>query len=176
MRIFIFGLLYFLTTASAMSAKETKPFVPLHETPQSLTNISFQDETGRPFQLSDWRGKIILLNVWATWCGPCREEMPTLDRLQKKLGGERFDVLALSIDRGGVGVVQEFYDEIGLQHLQIRIDPTMKASRDMKVIGLPTTLLIGPDGTELGRKVGPAEWDAPEAIAFFTNIIDKHAN
>jgi thiol-disulfide isomerase/thioredoxin len=176
MRIFVIGLLYFLTTASAVFAEETKPFVPLHETPQALTDISFQDETGSPLQLSDWRGKIVLLNVWATWCGPCREEMPTLDRLQEKLGGERFDVLALSIDRGGVGVVQEFYDEIGLQHLQIRIDPTTRASRAMNVFGLPTTLLIGPDGKELGRKVGPAEWDAPEAIAFFRNIIDKHAN
>ncbi len=176
MRIFVFGLLYFLTTASAGVAEETKPFVPLHETPQSLTDISFQDETGSPLQLSDWRGKIVLLNVWATWCGPYREEMPTLDRLQEKLDGERFDVLALSIDRGGIGVVQEFYDEIGLQHLRIRIDPTTRASRDMKVFGLPTTLLIGPDGKELGRKVGPAEWDAPEAIAFFRNIIDKHAN
>lgn len=176
MRIFVIGLLYFLTTASAGVAEETKPFVPLHETPQVLADISFQDEIGSPLQLSDWRGKIVLLNVWATWCGPCREEMPTLDRLQEKLGGERFDVLALSIDRGGVGVVQEFYDEIGLQHLQIRIDPTTRASRAMKVFGLPTTLLIGPDGKELGRKVGPAEWDAPEAIAFFRKIIEKHAN
>lgn len=175
MKFFAIGLLYFLTTATVVLA-ETKPFVPLHEIPQALADISFQDETGSPLQLSDWRGKVVLLNVWATWCGPCREEMPTLDRLQEKLGGERFDVLALSIDRGGVGVVQEFYDEIGLQHLQIRIDPTTRASRDMKVFGLPTTLLIGPDGKELGRKVGPAEWDAPEAIAFFRNIIDKHAN
>lgn len=174
MRIFVFGFLYFLTTASAVAA-EIKSFMPLHETPQALADISFQDATGNLLQLSDWRGKIVLLNVWATWCGPCREEMPTLDRLQEKLGGERFDVLALSIDRGGVGVVQEFYDEIGLQHLQLWIDPTMKASRAMKVFGLPTTLLIGPDGTELGRKVGPAEWDAPEAIKFFREIIDKHS-
>lgn len=175
MRMFVFGLLYFLTTASAVSA-ETKSFVPLHETPQALANISLQDETGKPFQLSDWRGKVVLLNVWATWCGPCREEMPTLDRLQKKIGGKLFDVLALSIDRAGVEVVREFYDETGLQHLPIWIDPTTKASRAMNVIGLPTTLLVGPDGKELGRKVGPAEWDAPEAIAFFRKIIEKHVN
>ena len=174
MRIIAIGLLYFLTTASAAFA-ETKPFVPLHKTPQALTDISFQDETGRPLQLSDWHGKIVLLNVWATWCGPCREEMPTLDRLQEKLGSGRFDVLALSIDRGGAGVVRDFYNEIGLQHLQIWIDPTTKASREISVIGLPTTLLIGPDGKELGRKIGPAEWDAPEAIAFFRAIIDKHS-
>ncbi|MGJ3260607.1 MAG: TlpA family protein disulfide reductase [Rhodospirillales bacterium] len=174
MRLFILGFVFSLQAISVAFA-EPESFVPLHDAPQPVANISFQDETGKLLQLSDWRGKIVLLNVWAIWCGPCRVEMPTLDRLQEKLGGERFDVLALSIDRGGVGVVREFYDEIGLQHLQIRIDPTMKASRAMKVIGLPTTLLIGPDGKELGRKVGPAEWDAPEAIAFFRTIIDKHA-
>ena len=173
MRIIAIGLLYFLTTAS-VSFAETKPFVPLHDTPQSIENINFQDETGQSLQLSDWRGKIVLLNVWATWCGPCREEMPTLDRLQEKLGGDQFDVLALSIDRGGVGIVRDFYDEIGLQHLQIWIDPTTKASRAMKVFGLPTTLLIGPDGKELGRKIGPAEWDAPNAINFFEKIINDY--
>jgi len=173
MRIIAIGLLYFLTTAS-VSFAETKPFVPLHDTPQSIENINFQDETGQSLQLSDWRGKIVLLNVWATWCGPCREEMPTLDQLQKKLGGDQFDVLALSIDRGGVGIVRDFYNEIGLQHLQIRIDPTSKASRAINVFGLPTTLLIGPDGKELGRKIGPAEWDAPNAIIFFEKIINDY--
>lgn len=174
MRIFFIGLLYFLAMASTGGA-ETKPIVPLHETPQILTDISFEDETGGTLHLSDWRGRIVLLNVWATWCGPCREEMPTLDRLQEKLGGERFDVLALSIDRAGVGIVRKFYNEIGLRHLQIRIDPTTRTSRSMNVVGLPTTLLIGPDGKELGRKVGPAEWDAPTAIAFFKEIIGKHS-
>ncbi|MBO6950099.1 MAG: TlpA family protein disulfide reductase [Rhodospirillales bacterium] len=174
MRSCILGFVLLLQMISVAHA-ESRPFVPLHETPQLVANISFQDEAGQSLQLSDWRGKVVLLNVWATWCGPCREEMPTLDRLQEKLGGERFDVLALSIDRGGVGVVRDFYDEIGLQHLQIRIDQTTRASRAMKVFGLPTTLLIGPDGKELGRKVGPAEWDAPEAIAFFKSILDKHS-
>lgn len=174
MRIITVGLLYFLTIASTAFA-ETKPFVPLHETPKALADLSFQDDAGKPLQLSDWRGKIVLLNVWATWCGPCRAEMPTLDRLQEKLGGDQFDVLALSIDRGGAGVVRDFYNAIGLQHLQIRVDPTTKASRDISVVGLPTTLLIGPNGKELGRKIGPAEWDAPEAIAFFKAIIDKHS-
>jgi thiol-disulfide isomerase/thioredoxin len=174
MRSCILGFVFLLQMIFVAHA-ESKPFVPLHETPQPVANISFHDETGQPLQLSDWRGKVVLLNVWATWCGPCREEMPTLDRLQAMLGGERFDVLALSIDRGGVGVVRDFYEEIGLQHLQIRIDATTKASRAMKVFGLPTTLLIDPDGKELGRKVGPAEWDAPEAIAFFKEILDKHS-
>lgn len=174
MRFLIFYFVFLLPTVSLAYA-ESKPFVPLHETPQTIENINFQDETGQSLQLSNWRGKIVLLNVWATWCGPCREEMPTLDRLQEKLGSDQFDVLALSIDRGGVGIVRTFYNEIGLQHLQIRIDPTTKASRAMKVFGLPTTLLIGPDGEELGRKIGPAEWDAPNAIAFFEKIINDYS-
>ncbi len=173
MKIIALALLYLLTSASSAFA-ETKPFMLLHNDPQPLADISFQDETGAPMSLSDWRGKVVLLNVWATWCGPCREEMPTLDRLQDKLGSDKFDVLALSIDRAGAGVVRDFYDEIGIRHLTIRIDPTTKASRKMNVFGLPTTLLIGPDGKELGRKVGPAEWDATEAVGFFESVINNH--
>jgi len=173
MRIIAIWLFYLLTIASSAFA-ETPPFMELHETPQTLADIEFHDELEGSLSLKDWRGKIVLLNVWATWCGPCREEMPTLDRLQEKLGGDQFDVLALSIDRDGIGIVRDFYDEIGLQHLQIRIDPTTKASRAMKVFGLPTTLLIGPDGKELGRKIGPAEWDAPNAIIFFEKIINDY--
>jgi thiol-disulfide isomerase/thioredoxin len=148
--------------------------VPLHDTPQPLPTISFADERGNALTLDRWRGKVILLNVWATWCGPCRREMPTLDRLQATLGSERFEVVALSIDRAGVGVVRRFFDEIGVRHLGIFIDETMKASRDLRIFGLPGTLLIGPDGRELGRLIGPAEWDTPEMVAFFERVIVEH--
>lgn len=148
--------------------------VPLHDTPLSLAVISFADEHGNPLTLDRWRGKVVLLNVWATWCAPCRHEMPTLDRLQATLGGERFEVVALSIDRVGVGVVRRFFDDIGIQHLGIFIDTTMKVSRDLRIFGLPGTLLIGPDGRELGRLVGPAEWDTPEMVAFVESVIAEH--
>lgn len=146
----------------------------LHETPKPVPRIAFADGNGDPQTLEAWRGKVVLLNVWATWCGPCRTEMPTLDRLQATLGGENFEVLALSIDRAGADVVREFFDEIGIEHLGIFVDKTMKASRDLKVFGLPGTLLIGPNGRELGRLIGPAEWDTPEMIAFFTTVIAEH--
>ena len=113
----------------------------------------------------------MLLNIWATWCGPCRAEMPTLDRLQARLGSDRFEVIALSIDRAGVGVVAEFFEEIGIEHLRIFIDESGGAARDLKVFGLPATLLIGRDGRELGRLVGPAEWDTPEMTAFLETLI-----
>ena len=145
--------------------------VPLHDTPQPLATVSFADENGNALTLDRWRDKVVLLNVWATWCAPCRHEMPTLDRLQTTLGGGRFEVVALSIDRAGVGAVRRFFDEIGIQHLGIFIDETMKASRDLRILGLPGTLLIGPDGRELGRLIGPAEWDTPEMVAFFESVI-----
>lgn len=149
--------------------------VPLHDTPQPLPDISFANERGDQVTLDRWRGKVVLLNVWATWCGPCRDEMPTLDRLQSTLGGDQFDVVVLSIDRAGVSVVRQFFDEIGIMHLDIFIDETMKASRDLRIFGLPGTLLIGPDGREIGRLIGPAEWDTPTMIAFFQGVIEEHS-
>ena len=146
-----------------------------HETPQSLPQIDFTDESGAPQTLQARHGKVVLLNIWATWCAPCRAEMPTLDRLQAALGSERFEVVALSIDRAGVSVVRAFFDEIGIEHLGIFVDKTMQASRALKIFGLPGTLLIGPDGRELGRLIGPAEWDTPEMITFFKSIIAEHA-
>lgn len=143
----------------------------MHEAPQDLPPISFQDEAGQTLTLDGWRGRYVLLNVWATWCVPCRKEMPTLDNLQAALGGERFEVLALSIDRAGVGAVRRFYDEIGISNLRLVIDANGRAGFDLGVVGLPATVLIDPDGRELGRLVGPAEWDAPEMLNFLQNLV-----
>jgi thiol-disulfide isomerase/thioredoxin len=145
--------------------------IPMHETPRPVPTVAFADEAGNPLTLDDWGGRVVLLNIWATWCGPCRAEMPTLDRLQATLGGERFEVLALSIDRAGVDVVRRFFDEIDIAHLRIFIDETMQAARALAVPGLPETLLVSPDGRELGRLLGPAEWDTPEMIAFLETVI-----
>lgn len=135
-----------------------------------LPDVSFVEGEGRPMRLSDFRGKTILLNVWATWCPPCRREMPALDRLQAKLGGPGFEVVALSIDRGGAQAVKSFFEELNIRELRIYADPTTQASSDLSAIGLPTTLLIDPQGREIGRKVGPAEWDSPEVV----KVIQKY--
>ncbi len=164
--VFIIFSLY-----SAIAAERTR--IPLHETPRSLQKIDFRDEMGTPFTLDAWHGKYVLLNVWATWCGPCRTEMPTLDRLQSQLGSDRFEVVVLSIDRAGVGVVRKFFDEIGIKHLRIFIDRRGSVVQDLKVFGLPGTMLIGPSGQELGRLFGPAKWDAPEMINFLRDQITK---
>ncbi|MAL73571.1 MAG: TlpA-like protein disulfide reductase [Rhodospirillaceae bacterium] len=168
------GFLLALVFSTAAMA-ERPAAVPLHETPQPLPEISFSDESDNHLTLDRWNGKVILLNVWATWCGPCRLEMPTLDRLQAALGSDRFVVIALSIDRAGAGVVRKFFDEIGIRHLDIFIDETMKAARELRILGLPGTLLIGPNGKELGRLIGPAEWDTPEMITFFRGVIAEQA-
>lgn len=131
---------------------------------EPVPDIRFQDADGRALALADFRGKVILLNVWATWCVPCREEMPALDRLQQQLGGSGFEVVALSIDTGGIGAVKRFYDEIGVRSLKMYLDPSMQATGPLRVVGLPTTLLIDREGRERWRKIGPAEWDAARIV------------
>ena len=145
----------------------------LHDTPRAVPELAFRDGNGRLTSLGDFQGKVVLLNIWATWCGPCREEMPTLDRLQAELGGPDFQVVALSIDRAGLGVVSEFYDEIGIGHLAKYIDESGKASRQINAVGLPTTLLIDREGREIARHVGPAEWDTPEMVSFFRQQLGR---
>ena len=126
------------------------------ETPRELPELRFIDGQGREMTLEEFKGKTILLNIWATWCVPCREEMPALDRLQAKLGGPGFEVVPLSIDREGLPVVKAFYEELGLKALGIYVDQSGKANRQLGAVGIPTTLLVDREGRELGRTLGPA--------------------
>jgi thiol-disulfide isomerase/thioredoxin len=122
------------------------------------------DASGRGMTLEDFRGRVVVLNLWATWCTPCVAEMPMLDRLQQQLGDGDAIVVALSIDRGGKEAVQEFYQKTGVTHLKVFVDPTMRAQSDLGLLGLPTTLIIDREGRERGRLVGPAEWDDEAAV------------
>lgn len=130
--------------------------------PQEVPALSFKDGSGAMRSLQDWKGKVVLLNLWATWCAPCRREMPSLDRLQAKLGGDAFEVVAVSIDK--VGDPAAFLERNGITSLKLYHDETTKVGTAVKAFGMPTTLLIGKDGRELGRLTGPAEWDSPEAL------------
>ena len=132
--------------------------------PELIPDIRFQDADGKPHALSNFRGKVVLLNVWATWCAPCRKEMPALDRLQQQLGGPDFQVVALSIDNGGAAAVRRFYDETGIRALAIYVDSTTEATGKLRTLGIPTTLLLDREGRERWRKTGPAEWDSPEIV------------
>lgn len=144
----------------------------LHESPRPLPEIQFENGQGEATSLADFRGKVVLLNIWATWCGPCRREMPTLDRLRAELGGPDFEVVALSIDRTGLPAVKEFYEEIGLETLSIYVDRSGAAQSALSVLGIPTTLLLDREGNEVGRLLGPAEWDSPEMVTFIRSYLE----
>ncbi|HEX7044058.1 MAG TPA: TlpA disulfide reductase family protein [Burkholderiales bacterium] len=145
----------------------------MHASPRPVPDLVFQNAQGGNVKLSAHRGKVVLLNVWATWCAPCREEMPTLDRLQAELGGPDFEVLALSVDHQGMQVVQKFYRDIGVKHLRAWIDPSPQTLDSLNVLGLPVTLLLDRNGRELGRLLGAAEWDSPEMVQFLREIIGR---
>lgn len=124
----------------------------------------FRDAEGRERTLADFAGRVVLVSLWATWCIPCREEMPTLDALQAKLGGKDFEVLAISQDRAGAAKAKAFMTGLGVKHLPFYIDATMKSARAMGAYGLPTSILYGRDGREIGRVLGEADWSGPDAV------------
>jgi thiol-disulfide isomerase/thioredoxin len=157
--------------ANPLSKGQVAGFV-FKASPEPMPEVSFVDGEGKPKTLADWTGRTVLLNLWATWCAPCRKEMPALDRLQKALGSDRFEVVALAIDRGGIAKAKAFLDEIKVEHLKLYVDPTAKLTAPFKVIGLPTTILVK-NGKEIGRLVGPAEWDAPEAQKLIQAVMAK---
>ena len=141
--------------------------------PAAMPAITFNGPDGKPRTLTDWRGKVVLLNLWATWCAPCRREMPHLDRLKAKLGGENFDVVAVSVDRGGAEKPKAFLAEMGISALQLYQDPTAQLGFTLMAIGMPATLLIDREGREIGRLVGPAEWDGPDAVRLIQSLLDR---
>ena len=139
--------------------------------PRPLPEIRFQDEQGHDLTLADFRGRVVLLNIWATWCAPCRNETPTLDRLQAHFGGKDFLVIPLSIDREGVAAVRRFYEKLGFEKLGIYVDPSSKRSRALAIPGLPATLLIDRQGRETARKIGAAEWGGAEMVSLVERTI-----
>lgn len=132
--------------------------------PAEVPDITLETAAGEEKPLADFKGKVVLLNLWATWCHPCREEMPALNELQAKLGGDGFEVVALNIDRGGPEKAEQFLKQVGADHIALYRDPSGKAFSKIHTVGMPTTLLIGRDGKELGRLIGPAEWGSPDAL------------
>ena len=148
---------------------EVAAFVPA-ETPRRLPELMFTNGEGQPAKLSDFRGRVALINLWATWCVPCRKEMPALDALEGKLGGPAFSVVAVNLDTGDRAKPRKFLDEIGVKHLAYYEDPSTNVFQDLKryggaIIGLPATVLVDRDGCELGVLPGPADWASEDALA-----------
>jgi len=134
---------------------------------------SFFDAEGRALTLQQFAGKVVLLNLWATWCAPCLKELPSLDRLQAQLGGDRFAVVAVSLDRNGVAAVRPYFEKLKISHLPIYVDSSFRIAKALDVDNLPASVVIGADGLVAGRMVGPAEWDAPEALALLRPYIEQ---
>ncbi|HJS87053.1 MAG TPA: TlpA disulfide reductase family protein [Acetobacteraceae bacterium] len=132
--------------------------------PRAVPELHFTDGSDHQLTLTEFKGRAVLLNLWATWCMPCRKEMPSLDRLAAKLGGPDFMVVPLSIDRKGTAVVLPFYRELELTSLGIYVDLSGKAPLALEASGIPMTLLIDREGREVARLSGAAEWDSPAMI------------
>ncbi|MCY4394033.1 MAG: TlpA disulfide reductase family protein [Rhodospirillaceae bacterium] len=150
----------------------SRPFVFLKE-PLAVQIGPFADAEGGSVTLERYKGKVLLVNFWATWCAPCVHEMPTLDRLQAALGGPGFAVLTVSLDRKGMAAVGPFWEEQGYRHLPILLDSRWKTARRLGVSGLPATFLLDRKGRIVGYLIGPAEWDSPQAKAFLRFYIAR---
>ncbi len=138
---------------------------------QAVLDLSFTSADGKPHRLSEWRGKVVLLNLWATWCAPCKVEMPSLDRLQAKLGSDAFSVLALSVDRTGVGKPAAFFTGNAITHLAVYNDSESAATAALRASGLPVSVILDGQGREVARLTGPADWDSPVTTAKVEEFI-----
>jgi thiol-disulfide isomerase/thioredoxin len=136
--------------------------------PLRLPDVAFEDGDGKAKKLSDWRGRTVLVNLWATWCVPCRKEMPALERLQTNLGGPDFEVVAINIDTRDPEKAKDFLREANLNRLSYFSDQKAKVFQDLKgvgrALGMPTSVLVDGAGCEIGTIAGPAEWDSEDAI------------
>lgn len=160
-----------------LSKGEVAAFAP-NSSPRRATPLSFKDATGRTLSLDDFKGRVVLINLWATWCVPCRKEMPALDELEHKLGGNDFAVLAINLDQRGGEKPRKFLEEIKVKSLIYYEDPTTNVFQKLKAAGrapgLPSTILIDRDGCELGFMPGPAEWSSEDALALIRAALSKN--
>ncbi len=145
-------------------AGQMKKFT-VHPSPRPAPEAAFKTRDGEPVKLADFKGRVLLVNYWATWCSPCVAEMPSLDRMEEHLAGPEFMILPVASDRGGLKTVEAFYARTALKRLPIYLDPDMKFTRSSGVRGLPTTLIVDKAGQEVARMEGDAAWDSPEAEA-----------
>jgi thiol-disulfide isomerase/thioredoxin len=138
--------------------------------PVSQAQFQLEDDSGTG-SLSDYKGKIVLLNFWATWCAPCRKEMPQIAELQEEFGGEDFEVLTLATGRNSPAGIKKFFEENGIDNLPRHQDPRQAVAREMGVIGLPITVVLDRDGNEIGRLIGDAEWNSDSAKSIISALI-----
>lgn len=180
--VLVAGVFLFVKGEPAGGRADLAPFLKgelatfaMAEEETAAPDVMFVNGDGLEKSLADYRGKVILLNLWATWCAPCLNEMPTLDRLKGEMASDDFDVLAVSVDRAGVEKSREFLDRTGAQHLELLVDAAMGLNFAFSAYQLPTTILLGRDGIEIGRMAGDTKWDAREVKLFLAAVIDATA-
>ena len=148
--------------------------------PIRLPDLTFRDGSGAERRLSEWQGRTVLFNLWATWCVPCRKEMPALDELQAKLGGADFEVVAVNIDTRDTDKPRAWLKEVGIERLAYYADPAAKVFQDLKQVGkawgMPTTILVDGAGCEIGTLAGPAEWASDDAIKLVNAALGRATN
>lgn len=142
----------------------------LHSETMESSDETFIGADGSEMTLADYAGKTVLVNFWATWCAPCRKEMPHLSKLQNDLMGENFEVVTIATGRNPRPAMEAFFKEIGVDNLPLHTDPRQTLARSMGVLGLPVTVILGPDGREIGRLQGDADWASDSAMAILTAI------
>jgi thiol-disulfide isomerase/thioredoxin len=178
------GVVAGLAGVYGIAARRVAPFatgevaaVNIAKSPLKVPDLAFQDAAGKPLTLANWRGRTVLLNLWATWCVPCRKEMPSLDALQAQLGGPGFEVVTVNIDTRDAEKPKTWLKEVGVSKLDYYADPAAKTFQDLKAVGrafgMPTTLLISPEGCEIGTIAGPAEWASNDAIKLIEAALGK---
>ena len=139
-----------------------------------VPDLKFTDSVNQTKSLSDWRGRVVLVNLWATWCAPCRKEMPSLGALQRQLGSKDFEVVAISLDRKGAEPAGAFLKDTGSTNLALYLDTSAASLDQLQAIGLPASVLIDRKGNEIGRMLGPADWSSPEAVTLIRAAIAEN--
>ena len=182
MKFFFISIFLILTTISSSSySKEEKDIInsflkeeledfELNKEKQNISDLKFKDDEGKEISFSDFQDKILLVNFWATWCAPCIKEMPSLDRLKKKIN-KNFDVIAVSVDRDGVKKVKDFFNENKITNLEEYFDTKNSLAKEMNLIGLPTSFFINKKGDLIGYFQGDMEWDNDTVVEFINYLI-----
>ena len=180
MRLILSALLYTALSVSAnagdythLSDMRTGDMRKLifHEAPLETSDATFFTVDDAELHLDDWQGKFVLVNFWATWCAPCRHEMPMLADLQTEFGGDTFEVVTIATGRNQIQGMRKFFDEIEVDNLPLHRDPRQALARDMAVLGLPITVILDPEGREIARMRGDATWNSDNAKDIIATMI-----
>jgi thiol-disulfide isomerase/thioredoxin len=160
-----------ITTIEALRSGSMKKLT-FHTAAKAVPAVYFATADGDQKQLSDFQGKVVLLNFWATWCAPCRIEMPMLSELQTEFGGKNFEVVTIATGRNAPGALKRFFDKAGIENLPRHRDIKQQLARKMAILGLPITVILNRQGKEIARLRGDADWSSDSAKSIISALIE----